>query len=118
MTPKVVHATLEGAGWVVHKESTALTTEGWIPNDPDYTPFADCPVHLQIFPEDNHWPPEEIEDRLHDCVAHARAKGFLYVLALYQAWRADPDWYDRSGTYGLYALEDAWNSPEGLKGWC
>jgi hypothetical protein len=74
---------------------TGWSTQAWLPNAPDFLPMANDSVLLQVFPTDNRWTVDEIEQRQGDCVAHARDKGFTYVGVTYQTYgSATPGWYD------------------------
>jgi len=75
---------------------TGWSTQAWLPNDVDYTPFrVQDPALLQIFPKDLRWEPWQIQSKMGDCVWHAREKGFRYVGVTYQTYgEAVPSWYD------------------------
>lgn len=91
---------LDASGWTGR---VAWSTQGWLPNTPDYSPMNSDPVLLQIFPEDMRWAPEDIAQKQADCVRHARAdKGFDHVGVTYQAYRASPNWFDLSGNHSIF----------------
>lgn len=86
-----------------------ISTVAWLFNDVDFSPLKSYPALLQIFPTDNGWDPDELEQRQADCVTHARDKGFTYVGATLQTYGgAKPEWYGyHKGTRSLYTGDDA-----------
>lgn len=74
----------------------AVSTESFL-YDINWLPLVDWPVLLQIYPEDNRVDPANLPYEMAIRVRRARAYGFRHVGVTYQAWRSDPDWYDRSG---------------------
>lgn len=74
---------------------TGWSTLAWLQNDVDWSPIVKDPVLLQIFPKDNGWPVSEVNQKMGDCVAHARDEGFTYVGVTYQTYGdAVPGWFD------------------------
>lgn len=94
---------LRGLGFPGH---VGWSTQAWLPNSVDFSPIAHDPVLLQIFPEDNRWTPEEIPQKMTDCLRHARDKGFVYAGVTYQTYRAEPSWYDLTGVHSFFTGDD------------
>jgi hypothetical protein len=111
--PHLLHAWLyDFLGW---QGFTGWSTQAWLPNDTNYRLFCEHgdSVLLQIFPEDLRWDPADIPEKLGDCVAHAREKGFTYVGVTYQSYRTSPEWFDcgafcHSTFTGNTILEGEW----------
>lgn len=85
-----------------------ISTVAWLYNDVDYSPLEKLPVLLQVFPADNGWSPDQIEQRQSDCVQHARDQGFTYVGVTLQTYAgAEPGWYGYlKGARSLYTGDD------------
>lgn len=95
----------------------ALSTESWLYafDTPDHSwqPLLRWPILLQLYPEDGRFDPANMATELATRVRRARAYGFTYVGVTYQAWRADPDWYDRTG----HAWSLAFGDDVGIGNW-
>ncbi|MEM3097518.1 MAG: hypothetical protein QXU32_02215 [Nitrososphaerales archaeon] len=101
-SPEVVKKELDKLGWT---GLVGWSTEGWLPNNVDYSPINKDPVLLQIFPEDMRLPhdPSVINKTMLDCVKHARIdKGFTYVGVTYQTYRISSKMFDLKGTHSLF----------------
>jgi hypothetical protein len=72
-----------------------ISTVGWIYNDIDLEPLAHLPFLLQCFAQDAHWSPEDIPQKIADCIWHARNDhGLTYVGVTVQTYGdAVPEWY-------------------------
>jgi hypothetical protein len=114
IAPVEIEFMLKKTGW---DGNTGFSMQGWLPNDPDYSPLAKYPVLLQIFPSDTRWPKDygTIKQKMADCVKHARDKGFTYVGVTYQTYDGgSPAWYDcRSYQHSIFTGNlvtdwDAW----------
>lgn len=99
--PSIANAVIHDAGWTSH---VGWSTQGWLPNDTDFSPIKDDPVLLQIFPQDMRFPPDQVNQKIKDCVYHARAHlGFTYVGVTYQTYgSATYDWYDNTISHSVY----------------
>lgn len=101
ISPHTVRFLLDKTGW---RGDTGWSTQGWLPNDVDYSPINDDPVLLQMFPADMRFDPAEMKQKIEDCVWHARVqKGFTYVGITEQTYgNALPTWYDQSGSHSVF----------------
>ena len=99
--PILAKETIKDAGWT---GNVGWSTQGWLPNDTDFGPINDDPVLLQIFPQDMRFPPDQVDQKIKDCVWHARVDhGFIYVGVTYQTYgNATHDWYPLEGTHSVY----------------
>ena len=78
--------------------------QGWLPNGVDFSPINQDPVLLQIFPSDMRFPPDQVQQKISDCVWNARVNhGFTYVGVTYQTYDyATYNWYPCDGTHSVY----------------
>lgn len=95
-----LYGTLDWGGHV------GWSTLAWLQNDLNWSVLNRDPALLQIFPQDNRWSVDEIQDKQDDCVAHARDLGFTYVGVTFQTYgdplKAQPDWYDLRGSHSVF----------------
>jgi hypothetical protein len=107
MPPSRCKQTLVSAGWT---GEYGVSTEAWLYDWPavDWQPLVEptSSALLQMYPEDAKRDPSEIPSWQASCVAHARDYGFRYVGVTFQAWRSDPDWFDRSTDYSIAYGDD------------
>lgn len=104
--PGMLAETIEAAD--VKLDEVAISSVAWLYNDVDFSPLAEYPMLLQLFPTDMRRAPADLEQIQADCVAHARDKGFTYVGVTFQTYgAAEPEWYAYyEGTRSLYTGDD------------
>ena len=94
LPPAKVAALLADYTLQSHALDAAISTVGWVYNAVDYSPLANYPVLLQLFPQDMKRDPAELEQIQADCVKHARERGFVHVGITAQTYgAAEPSWY-------------------------
>lgn len=122
LPPTVITDAVRRSGF---QGEASLIVYGWVQNGVDLRPVGHLPILLEVFPQDdaNLWPPNV---KAAHCVEHARIQGArlpmvvvgTYPMSPRQAekiralghtvWAGDaqPGWYDLTGHYGVYTVDD------------